>query len=398
VKGRDPRMAALIAGGITVFGLGCGKKEAKPAAPAKVEGAVKETELATITLTPEAEKRLGIETATLERKVVAHVRVVGGEVVAPPGRSLAVTAPLPGVVLPPPSGRVLGAGERVQQGQDLFRLAPLPPADLELQRDRAREELAAARARLDQARDAAERTRKLRQIGAGSAKAEEEAKAQAVQAEAAVRSAQSRLQFLSATDLNDSARAASAIRVQAPRSGVLMEVLVGPGSSVVAGAPLAQVVSDDMLWVRVPVYSGDVSSVNRGAAVSVTRLGEAGRSWTAAFVTAPPRADAATATADLTYALPPGTGGLRPGERVMVSLPLVTSEEALVVPWPSILYDIDGGTWVYAVPGPHVYSRRRVELQHVSGDMAVLRRGPSPGTVVVKTGAAELFGTEFGAK
>jgi RND family efflux transporter MFP subunit len=330
--------------------------------------------------------------------VVPHVRVVGGEVIAPPGRALAVTAALPGVVLPPSSGRVPQAGERVQQGQDLFRLAPLPPADLELQRDRAREELTAARSRLETAREAADRARKLREIGAGSAKAEEEAKAQAVQAEAAVRSAQSRLQFLSATDLNDDARAASAIRVEAPRSGVLMEVLVGPGSTVVAGAPLAQVVSDDALWVRVPVYSGDVSSVNRTAPVTVTRLGEAGTSWPGTFVTAPPRADAATATADLTYALPAGTRGLRPGERVMVSLPLVSSEEALVAPWSSVLYDIDGGTWIYVVPGAHVYSRRRVELRHVSGELAVLGRGPAPGTAVVKAGAAELFGTEFGAK
>jgi membrane fusion protein, heavy metal efflux system len=390
------RTTALIA--LALCATGCGNKEHKAGAPAKVEGAVKETELATVTLTPEAEKRLGIEVAKVERRVVPHVRVVGGEVVAPPGRALPVTAPLPGVVLAPPSGRVPGAGERVQRGQDLFRLAPLPPADLELQRDRAREELTAARARLEQARDAAERTRKLREIGAGSVKVEEEAKAQAAQAEAAVRSAQSRLQFLSATDLNDSARVASAIRVEAPRSGILMEVLVAPGSSVVAGASLAQVVSDDALWVRVPVYSGDVSSVNRTSPVTVTRLGEAGTSWPATFVTAPPRADAASATADLTFALPPGTRGLRPGERVMVTVALVTSEEALVVPWPSILYDIDGGTWIYVAPAPHVYSRRRVELRHVSGGLAVLGRGPEPGTLAVKAGAAELFGTEFGAK
>jgi RND family efflux transporter MFP subunit len=389
----------MAAGGLVlVFAVGCGKKETKPVAPAKVEGAVKETEIATLTLTPEAEKRLGIEVAKIERKVVPHVRVVGGEVIAPPGRALMVTASIPGIVLAPPSGRVPGAGERVQQGQDLFRLAPLPPADLDLQRDRAREELTAARSRLETAKEAAQRARKLREVGAGSVKAEEEAQAQVVQAEAAVRSAQSRSQFLNATDLSDAARTSSAVRVQAPRSGVLMEVLVAPGSSVVAGAPLAQVVSDDTLWVRVPVYSGDVSSVSRSAPVTVTRLGEAGTSWTATFVTAPPRADAATATADLTFALPAGTRGLRAGERVMVSLPLVTSEEALVVPWSSILYDIDGGTWVYTVPGPHVYSRRRVELRHVSGDVAVLARGPQPGTVAVKAGAAELFGTEFGAK
>ncbi len=39
----------------------------------------------------------------------------------------------------------------------------------------------------------------------------------------------------------------------------------------------------------------------------------------------------------------------------------------------------------------------RVAMADVVGDAAVLRQGPSPGTRVVTVGAAELFGTEFGA-
>lgn len=45
---------------------------------------------------------------------------------------------------------------------------------------------------------------------------------------------------------------------------------------------------------------------------------------------------------------------------------------------------------------PHVFVRRRVELQGVNNNMAILSRGPSAGTKVVIAGAAELFGTEFG--
>jgi RND family efflux transporter MFP subunit len=390
--------AATLAAGVLIESVSaCGRKDTKAAAPAKVEGARKETELATITLTPEAEARLGIEVAKVERQTVPHVRSVGGEVMAPPGRALPVTAPIAGTLLPPSEGPVPGAGERVRRGQTLFRLAPLPPADLALQRDRAREERASAVARVEAAGKAAERARELREVGAGSVRAEDDAKAQLAQAEAAMKSAQSRLQFLEATNLTDPSRASSAIRVEAPRSGVLMDVTVAPGSTVVAGASLGQVVADDTLWVRVPVYAGDVAMANRSAPVTVTRLGGSGTSWTANYVTAPPRADPATATADLMYVLPPGTE-VRPGERVMVSLPLGPTEEALVVPWSSILYDIDGGTWVYVVPAPHVYSRRRVELRYTLGPRAVLARGPEPGTTVVSVGAAELFGTEFGAK
>jgi len=39
---------------------------------------------------------------------------------------------------------------------------------------------------------------------------------------------------------------------------------------------------------------------------------------------------------------------------------------------------------------------RRVEILRVEGDLAILARGPAPGTAVVVVGVAELFGTEFG--
>jgi hypothetical protein len=68
----------------------------------------------------------------------------------------------------------------------------------------------------------------------------------------------------------------------------------------------------------------------------------------------------------------------------------------LVVPYSSIIYDIQGGTWVYVKSVPLVYIRTRVDLDHVSDSLAILTRGISPGDDVVCAGAAELFGTEFG--
>jgi hypothetical protein len=68
----------------------------------------------------------------------------------------------------------------------------------------------------------------------------------------------------------------------------------------------------------------------------------------------------------------------------------------LVVPWSAVIHDINGGTWVYEQTAPHTYSRRRIEVLYVRDRVAALRRGPAVGNSVVKTGAAELFGTEFG--
>jgi hypothetical protein len=111
-------------------------------------------------------------------------------------------------------------------------------------------------------------------------------------------------------------------------------------------------------------------------------------------VTAPPSSDPAASTTDLFFQLEAGT--FRPGQRVSVIVPLRSRQKAAVVPWSAIVFDVHGGAWVYANTAPHVFSRRRVEVRHVTAADAVLASGPPPGTRVVTVGAAEIFGTEFG--
>ena len=67
---------------LTVFS-GCSKKpesKDKPPPPAQVQNPVKETDLTTVTLTTEAESRLGIQTTAVEYRSVEKSRTFGGEV------------------------------------------------------------------------------------------------------------------------------------------------------------------------------------------------------------------------------------------------------------------------------------------------------------------------------
>ena len=57
--------------------------ESKSPPPAKVENAVKETDLATLKLTPQAEQRLGIVLAEAVRKKISVTRTFGGDVMVP---------------------------------------------------------------------------------------------------------------------------------------------------------------------------------------------------------------------------------------------------------------------------------------------------------------------------
>ena len=117
---------------------------------------------------------------------------------------------------------------------------------------------------------------------------------------------------------------------------------------------------------------------------------------TARPVEAPPSADPLAATGHLFYEVENKDGSLRPGQRVGMTLPVRGEEECLVVPRSAVLRDIHGGAWVYEKVGDHSYSRRRVIVDRIVGDLAALTMGPKPGAKIVTDGAAELFGTEFG--
>lgn len=74
----------------------------------------------------------------------------------------------------------------------------------------------------------------------------------------------------------------------------------------------------------------------------------------------------------------------------------VNGSKRKVVPYATILYDLQGQTWVYTSPAPLTYVRESVTVDFIEGDRAVLSKGPSSGTEVVTIGVSELYGTETG--
>ena len=66
--------------------------------PAHVEAPRPEAELTTVKLSPDAVKRLGIETVVVKIDTAAATRSLGGEVTVPEGRLVTVTAPVAGTL------------------------------------------------------------------------------------------------------------------------------------------------------------------------------------------------------------------------------------------------------------------------------------------------------------
>lgn len=386
-------VAALVIASLA-FTLGaCGAKapDTTKTPPAKVDNPEKEADLATITLTPEAETRLGIEYANAAFTSVSRSLTVSGEIVPTADAVVSVSSPMAGTLLPGDTG--IGIGTLVRKGQSIFRLQPYlaPERGLSTQLER---DIESAETRIAAAKVRLARAEQLVRDKAGPQKNVDQARDELALAEADARAAREKLAKLKAAP----ASADVVMPIAAPRDGVLSAVHTAPGQTVAGSAVLFEMSNLSTVWVRVPVYVGDVDSVDRSTAARIGALdGDPGApARSARPVSAPPTANAASSTADLYYELPNGDGRLRPGERVGVTLALKSTEDSLIVPWASVLHDINGGTWVYENTAPQVFVRRPVEVRDVVDRIAVLSRGPAPGTRIVTSGAAELFGTEFG--
>jgi len=221
----------------------------------------------------------------------------------------------------------------------------------------------------------------------------EEARGQGQIAEAALNAARERLAAVSQGPVGTQGE----IVITAPLDGVVQTIAAAPGQTVAASAPLLQIAQVSTLWVRVPVFAGVAEEIDATQPAAVTRLGGTEATTSVRRVTAPLKADPAAASVDLYYELGANSPVFRPGERVMTELPLKSSQQGLVVPEASVLYDIHGDAWVYEHLGNYAYARRRVQIARHVGDRVVIARGIAEDAAVVTAGAAELFGTEFGA-
>lgn len=373
----------------------------KPAPPAAVAKVVKEDELNTVTLTEDAERRMGLTVGAIESKAVRRVRVYGGEVTIPAGRAIAVAAPLGGM-LKAPRGGVPVAGQPVKAGQTVFHLLPLLTpegrATVSAALVDADGQVNNAKAQLTLADIALVRAKRVLSEGAGSQRQVDEAKAAFDVATRTLEAVVARRATLAKVVGEGEGGNPSPIAIDAPENGILRVVSAMPGQTVPLGVPLFEVVDLTTVWARVPLPVGDLDGIDRSEPARVGKLSAPpGASLTSAKpVLAPPSANVLNSTVDLYYELPNAAGKLTPGQRLGVTLPLADARECLTVPWSAAVFDVHGGTWVYEQTGPRRYVRRRVVVQYTFGSDAVLASGPKAGTRVVTAGAQELFGAETG--
>lgn len=311
--------------------------ESQAPTEASIVNPVKEADLTTVTLTPAASKRLGITVVPVVMKVTPLSRLYGGE-----------------VVLPMITGSGTGLLMSLAQPQSTVELLKL--AELQVAADG---ELSQASVRLDAAERGMERANKLLENRTGSERTAEEAR--------------------SARDL-----ARAAYEQSKAKRGLL-------------GAGIASSADGTIWWIRVPVPSADTGRLDGSSPAVVNALGSSIPIAAKRVPDAPATASSGTLTSDWFFEISDPQKRRRAGERVEVRVSLSgTGAEKPTVPWTAVLHDIHGGQWVYEETGADTFVRRRVQVEVVAGEDAVLASGPATGAKVVTAGSAELFGIEFG--
>jgi multidrug efflux pump subunit AcrA (membrane-fusion protein) len=340
-------MAALTAG--------CGQKtsaapKAEPAAKVPKD-APKEDKLNEFELTPKAEERLGIATTPIEKKPVVRMRTYGGEVVLPTGASLIVTAPLGGFLKSPPDGGVPRVGEPVRKGQPMYVLATglskkqsvMTPAeyvnlivaltnlaqsrnDAQSQADQTEDQLKLARIELERAESLVG--------GAGTRAAVDRAKTAFSVAQTAYDFAIKRKKLWDDAQLNEDEGSFKSIVIEAPEDGIIRTESATANQAVAPGAPLFEVMNTSTVWIKVPVYVGELGEIDVQQPARLSNLEDrtGATAVVAKPVSAPPTAVALASSADLYYEVDNENGRFRPGQKMNAGLPLRGERDALVVP------------------------------------------------------------------
>ena len=292
--------------------------------------------------------------------------------------------------------RLFREGQEVKAGDVLFRLERPP---FEAQLEQAKAQVASARAQLENAQVALARARELRQTGAGTQVALDNAQAQERTSSAALLSAQAQVRVaeinLGYTD------------IIAPIDGKIGRASLTPGNVVspTLVEPLVTIVSQDPMRVAFPVSAR--------AAIELRNRYEGRGGTNAALVRIrmtdgkpypqPGRIDFVDPQIDrntdsiLVRALIPNPlrGPLEPGQPgdrelvdgmfVSVAVEGAAPVQAIVIPRAAVLQD-QGGTFVFVVGAENKAERRNVRLGRSTADTAVIEDGLQGGETVIAEG------------
>jgi membrane fusion protein (multidrug efflux system) len=301
-------------------------------------------------------------------------------------REVEVRARVTGILL----SRNFKEGERVKKGQSLFTIDPKP---FEAALARAVADVAAAEARLEQARRNAARLKPLYAEKAVSQKEHDDAVSSEAIAAADVKAAQARL---TEAQLN-----LAYTKVESPLSGITTRALPSEGTLVSGpNVLLTSVVQVDPIWVNFGISDNEQARMQKDAQAGTLKLP---RNFEVELRLADGsvyphkgkldfadvRVSAATGTREARAELPNPDGYLRPGQFVRVILKGASLPNAVTVPQRSVM-EGPQGKFVYIVDEKGTAQSRQIEAGPWAGDRWIITSGLQGGERVIVDGVMKI--------
>jgi membrane fusion protein (multidrug efflux system) len=301
-------------------------------------------------------------------------------------REVEVRARVTGILV----SRNFEEGRPVKKGQSLFTIDPAP---IEATVARTEADVAAAEARLDQARRNAARLKPLYAEKAVSQKEYDDAVSGELIGAADLKAARARLA--------EAKLSLGYTRVESPVSGIASRALRSEGS-LVSGPDvlLTTVMQVDPIWVNFGIPDNDQARMQKDAESGRLKLPKNfqvdlrladgsvyARSGKMSFSDV--RISPNTGTREARAELPNPDGALRPGQFVRVILRGATRPDAVTVPQRAVL-EGPQGKFVYVVNEKNLAEARPVEAGEWSGDSWIITAGLKPGERVITDGVMKL--------
>jgi len=277
------------------------------------------------------------------------------------GEAIDVVSEIDGVVVQMP----FNEGKQVREGS---MIAQLDDALL-------RAEVARAEALRDQTRTTYERIKAVVEQGAGAPQDLDDAASALKVAEANLSFEQTRLQKT---------------RILAPWSGIVSVRRVSPGAFVRAGQPLTQLAAIGTIKVTFSAPERYLSSLQRGAPVTVSTTAYPGYELTGDIDVVEPVLDANLRSARVLARVRNPEGKFRPGMSANISATLAERVSALVVPNEAVF--VEGNqSFVFVVKSDSTVVRQALVLGSRQADVVEVVEGLTPGSQVVRAGHQKLF-------
>jgi membrane fusion protein (multidrug efflux system) len=285
-------------------------------------------------------------------------------------------------------------GGKVTKGESLFTVDPAPFIAVAL---RAEADVAAAEARLAQAKKNAARLKPLYAEKAVSQKEYDDAVSADAIAEADVKAARARLME---ARLN-----ITYTKVESPLSGIAGRAQRSEGSLVSGPDVLLTTVTQvDPIWVSFGISDNDQLRLNSEAAAGRLELPKGGKfevTLKLADGTLHPQAgklnfsdvrvSGSTGTSETRAEIPNPRGALRPGQFVRITLTGATRPNAVTVPQRAVL-EGPQGKYVYVIDEKSTTAQPRpVQVGEWAGDEWIIQGGLKSGEKVIVDGVARIF-------